>query len=67
MVTGCTSQPLPKGTFCALHQGEVTPVTEKVTKETRNTLKKKKTTQIENFEDHLYVVESIHKMEDIEV
>ena len=59
VVTGCTSQPLPKKTFCGLHEGEATPVAEHVTRETRNTLKKKKKEENENFEDHLYIVESI--------
>ena len=57
VVTGCTSQPVPKNTFCSLHQGESTLVTKKVTRETRSTFRKNK--NMTNFEDHLYIVESI--------
>ena len=63
VVTGCTSQPLPRNTFCSLHQGEATPVAEKVTNETRSSLRLKKKKQAtnsdDNLEDHLHIVESI--------
>ena len=57
VVTGCTSQPLPKSTFCSLHHGEATPVVENVTRETRNSLKNKYAGS--NVEDHHHIVESI--------
>ena len=62
VVTGCTSQPIPKSTLCSLHQGESTPVTDTVTRETRSSIKKKKNVTNNGdaqFEDHLFIVESI--------
>ena len=59
VVTGCTSLPFPMKTYCALHEGEPTPVADNVSSRTRKSLRdyKDKIKLSENAgQDHVYII-----------
>ena len=62
VVTGCTSYPLPKKTYCSVHDGEPTPVADHVSSRTRKVLKdyREETKESELAgDDHAFIIESI--------
>ena len=62
VVTGCTSYPVPKKTYCNLHLGEPTPVADNVSARTRKVLKDYREDMKESDkagDDQAYIVESI--------
>ena len=62
VVTGCTSYPVPTKTYCAVHEGEHTPVADTVSARTRKALKdyREETRESDKAgDDNAYIVESI--------
>ena len=59
IVTGCTAAPLPKKVYCAEHDGEPTPVADKVGPKTRKHLQSHKDKTREVDVDDVFIIESI--------
>ena len=69
VVTGCTSYPVPNKTYCAIHEGEPTPVADRVSARTRKVLKDYREDSKESdraVDDNAFIVESILAIEEPE-
>ena len=60
IVTGCTASPLPGKTYCVEHDGEQTPVSDKVGVKTRKLLQNCKDKTVEMNVDDVFIIESIY-------